>query len=474
MIRIHPSYAGPSMPACRLPALEPSVARAARARALGAVAGLAALACAEKLPSAGAEPAVPDGFVHVAGERFVVGGRPLAIMGENYWSAAAESRTPEGRARVARELDRLRAMGVNVLRIMALSEGPDSEPWRVRPSLQPAPGTFTEDGLAGLDWLMQELGAREMYGVFTLNNFWFWSGGMAQYVAWARGEPIPYPLPDGGDWDRYQRFAVRFFSDASAQSLFQQALARVLARYTNSPAVFAWELANEPRGLGDAERFRAWIDETARYIEAVDPWHLITTGTEGDTDAPAANGLDVTLDHSSPAIDFVSFHVWPDNWGWTQAGAGSDFESLAERTRRYIEAQTEKAHRLGKPALLLETGLPRDGGDCQPTAPVSTRDRFLEVVFQSTLQSVEDGGALAGAFPWAWSGEAVPERPGQLAGGRVFLGDPPHERQGWYSIYASDASTVALIRRYAARMADARAGGVQHVDRDRGQSSTGR
>jgi mannan endo-1,4-beta-mannosidase len=456
MIRIRPSYAAACMPGRRLPRLETSVLRTARVGALGAIAGLGALACAEKLPPSGVESgvAVPDGFVRVGGERFVVGGKPLAIMGQNYWSAAADSRTPEGRARVARELDHLRAMGVNVLRIMALSEGPDSEPWRVRPSLQPAPGVLAADGLAGLDWLMHELAAREMYGIFTLNNFWFWSGGMAQYVAWAQEEPIPYPIPDSGDWDRYQRFAVRFFSDEKARALFQQALAQVLVRYTDSPAIFAWELANEPRGLGEAERFRAWIDETARYVESLDPGHLITTGTEGDTDAPAANGLDVTLDHASPAIDFISFHVWPDNWGWTQAG--SSLDSIAERTRRYIGAQAEKAHRLGKPALLLETGLPRDGGDCEPTAPVSARDRFLEVVFQSTLESIQEGGALAGAFPWAWSGESRPEAPGQLADSRVFLGDPPHERQGWYSIYASDSSTVALIRRYAARMADAR------------------
>src|SRR5690349_3942919 len=110
MIRIHPSYAAPSMSGRRQPRLAFSVARAARARA-------------EKLPPTGVEPrvAVPDDFVRAAGERFVVGDRPLAVMGQNYWSAAADSRTPEGRARVARELDRLRAMGVNVLRIMALS-----------------------------------------------------------------------------------------------------------------------------------------------------------------------------------------------------------------------------------------------------------------------------------------------------------------------------------------------------------------
>jgi mannan endo-1,4-beta-mannosidase len=32
------------------------------------------------------------------------------------------------------------------------------------------------------------------------------------------------------------------------------------------------------------------------------------------------------------------------------------------------------------------------------------------------------------------------------------LGDPPHEPQGWYSVFDSDSSTQAVIRDYAAAM----------------------
>jgi len=396
-------------------------------------------------------------FVSVQGQRFSLAGKPLYVVGFNYWSAATDARTPEGRARVRRELDRLAALGVRVLRILALSEGPDDAPWRVRPSLQPEPGQFDPEGLAALDWLLGELAERGLYGVLMLNNFWFWSGGMAQYASWARGVSIPYPdLASGQGWDVYEQFCVGFYSDTRARRLFEGAVERIVERYAASPAVFAWEIANEPHGGSRVAEYRAFLDETARFIDAMDPQHLITTGSEGDSPAPERTGLDTELDHASPAIDFVSVHLWPENWGWTRASeSDAEFEAGVSRASRYIDEHVAKAERLGKPMLLLETGFPRDGGRFQPSAPVSRRDRYLERVFGVALASAERGGALAGVFPWAWSGENEPVRPGQIAGQQPLLGDPPHEPQGWYGIYARDASTLERVARHATQLAAA-------------------
>jgi mannan endo-1,4-beta-mannosidase len=33
------------------------------------------------------------------------------------------------------------------------------------------------------------------------------------------------------------------------------------------------------------------------------------------------------------------------------------------------------------------------------------------------------------------------------------MGDPPHEPQGWYGVFDSDASTQAIIRAHAAALA---------------------
>lgn len=33
--------------------------------------------------------------------------------------------------------------------------------------------------------------------------------------------------------------------------------------------------------------------------------------------------------------------------------------------------------------------------------------------------------------------------------GDLLTGDPPHETQGWYSVYAHDKSTIAVVRKHA-------------------------
>ena len=54
-----------------------------------------------------------------------------------------------------------------------------------------------------------------------------------------------------------------------------------------------------------------------------------------------------------------------------------------------------------------------------------------------------------GRDTWWATREAWP--PGAYAGQDTFLGDPPHESQGWYSVYDND-STMALVRAYTGRL----------------------
>jgi mannan endo-1,4-beta-mannosidase len=37
-----------------------------------------------------------------------------------------------------------------------------------------------------------------------------------------------------------------------------------------------------------------------------------------------------------------------------------------------------------------------------------------------------------------------------LRGETAYVGDPPHEPQGWYSVFNTDTSTQALIKTHAA------------------------
>lgn len=107
-------------------------------------------------------------FVTVEDTRFVYKNEPYFIKGANYWQGinlASKDEYGGDRRRLNKELDELKEMGVNNLRIMASSEGPDDQPYRMRPSLQSSPGQYNENIFQGLDYLLDEMGKRNMTAV---------------------------------------------------------------------------------------------------------------------------------------------------------------------------------------------------------------------------------------------------------------------------------------------------------------------
>ena len=121
------------------------------------------------------------GFINVNGKQFIRDGKPYYFLGTNFWYGMNLGSSGQGgdRDRLLRELDHLKKIGVKNLRVMGASEGPDTEPWRMRPALQVAPGEYNEEVLDGLDFLLAEMGKRDMVAIMCMNNFWPWSGGMA-------------------------------------------------------------------------------------------------------------------------------------------------------------------------------------------------------------------------------------------------------------------------------------------------------
>lgn len=406
-------------------------------------------------------------FVERDGQQLVLCGQPYFYCGVNYWyGPGLASSGPGGdRARLLRELDTLVSLGITNLRIMAGSEGPDTEPWRMVPSLQPESGVYNTDVLDGLDFFLKVMRDRGLRAVMCLTNFWQWSGGMAQYVSWNGGGPIPYPAPEpGGDWNVFQDYASDFYSNEAAKEDYRQFILFLLQRvnpyigitYRDDPAIMSWELANEPRGFhNNEEAFNLWIDETAAYIKSIDPNHLVTTGSEGDTPLPSWNGLDFTANHDGPDIDYTTIHIWPQNWGWYDpADPGGTFGTAIESARDYFGEHAAAAAALGKPMILEEFGLARDGGSYDPAATTALRDSFLAAMYDTVYMSASGGGPAAGDNFWAWAGEGRPLEPygGYWNPGDPWIGDPPHERQGWYSVYDADSSTLYVISSHAQRM----------------------
>lgn len=404
-------------------------------------------------------------FVRVKGTEFVLNGHTYHYVGANFWQAMnLASRGPGGnRAQLVRELDRLRANGITNLRIAAISEGPDTEPLRSVPALVKAPGVYDRDLLDGLDFLLKEMGDRHMKAIMVLGNMWHWSGGFGQYLVWAGvADSIPYPPPhEDGDWDVYQRFCAQFYGNKTAVDFYLANVRDVVTRvnaytrvpYSGDPAIMSWELANEPRAVDKADDYYQWIERSSNFIKSLDRNHLVTTGSEGDTGCPERSNTEYYVDHGFPNIDYGTAHVWIQNWGWYDPRTpkfNGNYEVATAKAMRYIESHAARTVLLNKPLVLEEFGIARDDNSFDPVSTVAWRDRYYAELFEHMLNLARKG-MLSGTNFWAWSGESRPVAPYGLwwKPGDPFLGDPPHELQGWYGVYDTDVSTVDVIAQYS-------------------------
>lgn len=399
-------------------------------------------------------------FVRVAGATFYRDDVPYYFLGANVWYGMYLGR-PEHRPRLLAELDQLQALGVTNLRIMAAGEGPDTEPWRVTPSLQPQPGVYNEALLAGLDLLLSEMSKRGMTAVICLNNFWPWSGGFAQYVHWFDDKPIPYPPPEpGGNWFSFSLYSSRFYKNKKAKAAFEDHIRTIISRtntltgvaYRDDPTIMSWQLANEPRGILRPRAYRRWIKRTASLIKSLDSNHLVSLGSEGNTSTPTGNHF--LRDHAYRQIDYTTIHIWIQNWGWYDPqNAETSYERALEKARHYLEKHLDKAQRLDKPLVLEEFGIARDSGSHEVTARTTYRDRFYRDMFQLLYEKAAAGQGVAGSNFWAWAGQGRPRQAHAIwQAGDDLIGDPPHEHQGWYSVYDRDSSTLAVLSKYARLM----------------------
>ncbi len=386
---------------------------------------------------------IPPNFVTVSDGKFMLNSRPHYFVGTNFWQGMNLGMDgPSGdRALLIAELDRLQRIGVTNLRVMASSEGPNTEPYRMVPALMVSPGVYDESVLDGLDFFMSEVGKRDMKAVMVLNNYWQWSGGMGQYVSWSDGTPIPYP----GDWNEFMSYVAKFYDCAECQTWYRAHIEMIIThtnpytglQYRDDPTVFAWELANEPRRYP-----YAWIDNTAAYIKSLDANHMVTTGSEG---TPPGEDQDFQRTHAGSNIDYATIHIWPQNWGWYDPQNPATYEHAEEKALEYLRRHVFDMAVVNKPLVLEEFGLARDWEPVQNIYDLQSstlyRDRFYKALFNEVYDLIQKGGPLCGDNFWAWGGASRP--------GDGWLGDPPHETPGWYSVYNTDESTLRIITSHA-------------------------
>lgn len=211
------------------------------------------------------------------------------------------------------------------------------------------------------------------------------------------------------------RYHDDFYTLPHIRTAFKAYITQFVTRYTSSPAIFAWELANEPRCGADAVRnlprsgnctsatLTDWIVDIAGHIRSLDPHHLITWGGEGEfnhgADAPnrygGANGGDFDHEIVLPNIDFGVFHSYPDWWGKT-----------AEWTDQWIRDHAEAGRKAGRPVVHEEYGWMTEKARREQLPTRQVNGSRLEVMGRWQRIMVEE--RMAGSMYWqfGWGGHS--------------------------------------------------------------------
>jgi mannan endo-1,4-beta-mannosidase len=379
-------------------------------------------------------------------------GKPYYFIGTNYWYGGLIAADPDKRKgidRIRRDLDFLKKNGITNLRLLGAAEGtgPINNVTRVGKPFQTEQGIFDDLALNGLDIVLDEMAKRGMRAVIYISNNWEWSGGFQQYLIWNDVISRDW-LTKKPNWDTLRDLVSKFYSCDPCKHSYARQAARLVRRtnsingrrYRNDPTIMAWQIANEPRPMRPAAipAYTEWISETALQLKRIAPRQLVSIGHEGWI---GTESMDVYEQiHADPNVDYLTIHIWPKNWEWFTSGKMSEeYGKFRNETVKYINDHAAIANKLGKPLVIEEFGLPRDGQSFDTTSMTIIRDRY----FSELLSFVRKEPTIAGANFWAFGGDI---RPVELwwKAGNEYVGDPPMEEQGLYSVFAYDRSWKAI------------------------------
>ncbi|OBT38572.1 hypothetical protein VE00_11052 [Pseudogymnoascus sp. WSF 3629] len=237
----------------------------------------------------------------------------------------------------------LQTSGIKILRVWGFNDvtADTNEVWfQSFAGSEPVINTG-ENGLQRLDYVVK---SAETYGIKLIINFvnnWTDYGGMAAYNT-------HYGIIKPADW----------YTNVDVQTQYKKYIEAVVSRYKTSTAVFAWELANEPRCNGcDTSVIYDWATTTSAYVKSLDSEHMVTLGDEGfmngggDSSYPYTNGegIDFTKNLDIKDLDFGTFHLYPDSWG-----VSTDWGSS------WVTDHAAACAAANKPCLFEEYGYPNN------------------------------------------------------------------------------------------------------------------
>ncbi|HJV77296.1 MAG TPA: glycosyl hydrolase [Paludibacter sp.] len=393
---------------------------------------------------------------------FVLNDKPYYYIGTNFWYGAILGSKGEGgdRKRLVRELDFMKANGIDNLRVLIGADGDNGVPSKVEPTLQKKPGVYNDTIFDGLDFLMFELGKRKMKAVLFFTNSWEWSGGYSQYLNWVGKGKNPVPSVDG--WPAYMEYVKQYAGNVACRQLLKNHIRHVISRtnrytkkkYTEDPAIFSWEIGNEPRAFSDENKplFVSWLKDVLAYVKSLDKNHMVTIGSEGQWGCEMDMGLFEQI-HADKNIDYLTMHIWPKNWSWLDVkDMPGTLQNSIDKTQEYMANHMAVARKLSKPIVLEEFGFPRDHHQYNLQDSTSLRDAYYSSVFETIVKASKNNDVLAGCNFWAWGGFGRPNpKHVYWVKGDDYLGDPAQEEQGLNAVFNTDA-TVKVVKKYVMKM----------------------
>lgn len=397
--------------------------------------------------------------ITVKGTQFYKGNKPYSYVGANYWyGSLLASKKVGDRKRLLRELDLMKKNGIDNLRILVGGDGGKYD-YTVRPALQYEQGKYDDDLLDGLDYLISEMGKRNMYAVLYLTNNWEWSGGISQYLEWNGHGAIPIPNIAPNTWPEFMSYTEKFYSCEPCMEALNNHVKFILGRtnaytkrkYTKDNTIMAWQVGNEPRSftVENEKKFTIWLNNIVNLIDSLDKYHLISTGSEG-RNSSNDNMETYQKTHENPNIDYLTMHIWPKNWNWYKANdAEKTLPTTLENAGKYIDLHVAVANHLKRPIIIEEFGLPRENESLVAESSVTNRNIFYNYIFNRVLESHKNKGVLQAANFWGFGGEGKAITPdGKWKPGDPLTTDPPQEPQGLNSVFSSDKSTLDLVKKY--------------------------
>ena len=257
---------------------------------------------------------------------------------------------------------------------------------------------YNSNGVPRLDYVVAAAEKYNVKLVLPFVNNWDDLGGINTYVN-----------AFGGD-------KKSWYTNSRAQAAYRQWISVAVNRYKNSPAIFSWQLGNEPRCQGCATSvITNWAQQTSAYIKSLDPNHLVSLGDEGwlrgggngGYPYQASEGIDWEANLKISTLDYGTVHMYPTAWGQTSSWGST-----------WIAEHAQRGAASGKPVVIEEYGW-----EGQPTNIVGP--------WQTTIE--QSSNIALGQF-WQWGDEST----------RSY-GDV-------YSLYSSSSSYNQLVTQHAAKL----------------------